>query len=115
MSSLEMVAYINATREPGKAELRHDNFMAKVSSVLGVGDALKFQGMYKDAYNRDKPCYNFPKREACLMAMSYSYELQAKVFDAWVAAEEKLLAKPVAAIPNFDDPIAAARAWIEAR
>ena len=25
--------------------------------------------------------FNFPKREACLMAMSYSYELQDQAFD----------------------------------
>lgn len=33
--------------------------------------------------------YTFPKREACLMAMSYSYELQAKVFDRMTALEER--------------------------
>ena len=37
-----------------------------------------------------QPCYRFPKREACLMAMSYSYELQAKVFDHMTALETKL-------------------------
>lgn len=26
-----------------------------------------------------------PKREACLMAMSYSYDIQAKVFDRMIA------------------------------
>jgi phage antirepressor YoqD-like protein len=118
MSSLEMVAYINATREPGKAELRHDSFMAKVPTVLGQELAPKFIGTNQYTSGKGgtmtRAIYNFPKREACLMAMSYSYELQAKVFDAWVEAEEKL-AKPVTVLPNFDDPIAAARAWIEAR
>jgi hypothetical protein len=90
MSSLELVEYINSQREEGEAELRHDNFMAKVPKVLGEEDALKFKGIYQDAYGREKPCYNFPKREACLMAMSYSYELQAKVFDRMTALEEQL-------------------------
>ncbi|HCR9934797.1 TPA: phage antirepressor KilAC domain-containing protein, partial [Acinetobacter baumannii] len=36
------------------------------------------------------PCYQFEKREACLMAMSYSYDLQAIVFDRMTAMEEAL-------------------------
>jgi hypothetical protein len=38
---------------------------------------------------RKSPGYTFPKREACLMAMSYSYELQAKVYDRMTALEEQ--------------------------
>ncbi|HGG5995232.1 TPA: Rha family transcriptional regulator [Salmonella enterica subsp. diarizonae serovar 61:r:z53] len=93
MSSLEMVDYINAERK-AKAEaeglefpckkyrkLSHDNFLKKVPKVLGENDCRKFLRQYKDSTGRDLPCYNFPKREACLMAMSYSYELQAAVYD----------------------------------
>lgn len=93
MSSLEMVDYINAERK-AKAEkegmsfpcnkyreLRHDSFMAKVPKVLGETQSPKFFGDYIDCKGRAQSCYNFPKREACLMAMSYSYELQAKVYD----------------------------------
>jgi hypothetical protein len=49
--------------------------------VLGENDCRKFLRQYKDSTGRELPCYQFPKREACLMAMSYSYELQAKVYD----------------------------------
>ena len=93
MSSLQMVEYINADRQ-SKAEvaglpfpckkyrkLRHDNFMNKVPKVLGELQSPKFLGYYLDDKGRTQPCYNFPKREACLMAMSYSYELQAEVYD----------------------------------
>lgn len=110
MSSLEMVEYINSTREVGAAELRHDHFMVKVQKVLGF-DAPKFLGTQTYGNNIKRQVFNFPKREAMLMAMSYSYELQAQIFDAWQDAEEALK-KPVALIPNFDDPIAAAEAWI---
>ncbi|MCM7514641.1 Rha family transcriptional regulator [Enterobacter hormaechei] len=93
MSSLEMVDYINAERQlkaekegmsfPCKkySKLRHDSFMAKVPKVLGETQSPKFFGDYIDGKGRTQSCYNFPKREACLMAMSYSYELQAKVYD----------------------------------
>jgi hypothetical protein len=56
--------------------LRHDHFMAKVPKVLGE-TAPKFFGT--DQYTKgngavqSRPIYTFPKREACLMAMSYSY------------------------------------------
>ncbi|MET4895367.1 Rha family transcriptional regulator [Morganella morganii] len=93
MTSLEMVDYINADRK-AKAEaeglkfpcreyrkLRHDHFMVKVPKVLGENQSPKFLGDYTDSKGRSYPCYRFFKREACLMAMSYSYELQALVFD----------------------------------
>ncbi|MDJ7445120.1 Rha family transcriptional regulator, partial [Salmonella enterica] len=62
-------------------KLSHDNFLKKVPKVLGENYCRKFLRQYKDSTGRDLPCYNFPKREACLMAMSYSYELQAAVYD----------------------------------
>lgn len=110
MSSIEMVEFINSQRKEGEAELRHDNFMAKVPKVLGEEDALILKGIYKDAYGRDKPCYRFPKREACLMAMSYSYDLQAKVYDRMTALEDQ---QKLITLPNFSNPAEAARAWAE--
>lgn len=80
-----MVAYINATRKQGEGELRHDNFMAKVPDVLK--EHLQFKGYYLGDNGKYLPCYNFPRREATFMAMSYSYELQQTVYDAWQAAE----------------------------
>jgi hypothetical protein len=96
MSSLEMVEFINADRKERAAaekpyvELRHDSLVAKVPKVLGKEDAQKFSGVYLGKNGQDRPCYYFPKREACLMAMSYSYELQAKVWDRMVALEAEL-------------------------
>lgn len=102
MSSIEMVDYINADRE-SKAKsdgltfpcrkyrkLEHRSFMNKVPKVLG-GAAAKF--FATDTYLNgtggkvERDICNFPKREACLMAMSYSYELQAQVFDHMTSLE----------------------------
>ena len=88
MSSVEIVKIINELREEGKAELEHGDFLKKVVKVLGEGDAGKFSGIYKDSRNRDKPCYNLPKREAHLMVMSESYKVQAAVYDKMVELEE---------------------------
>uniref|UniRef100_A0A3B0M385 Rha family transcriptional regulator n=1 Tax=Arsenophonus endosymbiont of Trialeurodes vaporariorum TaxID=235567 RepID=A0A3B0M385_9GAMM len=100
ITSLEMVDYINAERK-SKAEaeglkfpckkytrLQHKYFLSKVPKVLGIDNSAKFLAQYKDITGRYLPCYRFPKREACLMAMSYSYELQAKVYDYMTELEE---------------------------
>ncbi|WP_422444102.1 hypothetical protein [Endozoicomonas sp. ALB091] len=62
-------------------------FQKKIPRVLK--DAGKFSGIYFDQYNREQECYYLPERESCLMAMSYSYELQAKVYDRWKLLESE--------------------------
>jgi len=112
MSSLEMVDFINSQRDPREAVLAHSDFLKKVPQVLGEC-AGSFSGTYQvpgpKGGTRSAPCYRFPKREACLMAMSYSYDLQAKVFDRMTELEQST--KP--ALPDFTNPIAAARAWAD--
>lgn len=99
MTSREMVEYINSERKKGEAELRHSDFLAKVPKVLGVKTSEKFRTSLKDSYGRNQPGYRFPKREACLMAMSYSYELQSKVYDRMSELEQQI-ANPQPAIPQ---------------
>lgn len=94
MTSLELVEFINSQRKEGEAELRHSDFLEKVVKVLGLEMSENFRSSYKDSMNRQKPCYRFPKREACLMAMSYSYDIQAKVFDRMTALEDALKGAP---------------------
>lgn len=86
MTSLELVEFINSQREADEPELTHANFLAKVPKVLGE-TSHSFECDLPDAYGRARRGYSFPKREACLMAMSYSYDLQAKVFDRMTALE----------------------------
>lgn len=95
MTSIELVEFINADRKEAAAyshaldyvELAHRSFMAKVPEVLGPGCA-KFLADYQHPQNKQVyNIYRLPKREACLMAMSYSYALQAKVFDRMTELE----------------------------
>lgn len=100
MSSLDMVDYINSQRKPQDPELQHRNLMAKVAEVLGP-NAEKFKGTYVNPQNNQAyACYYFPKREACIMAMSYSYELQAQIFDRWVELETRAV-NPVDALGEY--------------
>ena len=129
MTSIDLVAFINAHRKKdaeqagaafpskGFAKLEHDDFMRKVPDVLGEA-APKFIGTASYTVNnasRLRPIYFFPKREACLMAMSYSYALQAAVFDHMTVLEQKLAqpTQPPVALPDFTNPAIAARAWAE--
>lgn len=110
MTTVELVDFINTHRQqqaaavgdafPSKrfAKLEHADLMKKVPEVLGA-NAGKFSGIYRDSRNREQGCYDFPKREACLMAMSYSYDIQAKVYDRMTALEQRAAA-PI----SLDDP-----------
>ncbi|GEM_PF-891340 len=89
MTSLELVEFINSQRGPDEPELLHKNFMAKVEGHPGIHSA-KFLAQYKDSTGRTLKCYALPKREACLMAMSYSYELQTRIFDRMTALETQM-------------------------
>ena len=106
MTSPEIVDFINAHRqsvatiEKPYVELHHRSFTSKVPQVLGISNAANFLASQNYGNNNTRQIYVFPKREACLMAMSYSYELQAQIFDRMTAMEEALK-KPVL---NLDDP-----------
>lgn len=98
MSSLEMVEYINSMRVDGDPPLTHANFLAKVDKVLGE-TSHSFECDLPDSYGRSRRGYRFPKREACLMAMSYSYDLQAKVFDKMSELEQAIKAPSTDQLP----------------
>lgn len=116
MTSLEIVDFINTLRKEdalkagaafpsqGFAKLEHADFMKKVPEVIGEG-AGNFSDTYIHPQNgQTYPCYRFPKREASLMAMSYSYKIQAKVWDHMTDLEEKLKAKEAVALEQQSKP-----------
>ena len=113
MTSLEIVEFINNHRQANGNDtvLRHDHFMTKVPEVLGEINAPKFLGTQNYGNNNTRSVYNFPKREACLMAMSYSYDIQAEIYDRMTALEQQVVFQPQ--LPNFLDPAEAALAWAE--
>lgn len=105
MSSHQLVNMVNANREEGEAEVSHGDFLKKVPKVLGEC-AGNFSCTYEvpgpNGGFRLAPRYLLPKREACLMAMSYSYKLQAMVYDRMTELE--LLSVP--ALPKtFSDAL----------
>ena len=99
MISLELVDFINSRRAADDPVLGHSDFLKKVPRVLRK-DAGKFSHTYLDSMNRRQKCYRFPKRESCLMAMSYSYDLQAAVFDHMSEQELRLAQRAAFTIPH---------------
>lgn len=99
MISLELVDFINSHRAEGAPTLGHNDFLKKVPKVL-KRDAGKFSHIYLDSMNRRQKCYRLPKRECCLMAMSYSYDLQAAVFDHMTELELRLAQRNAFPIPH---------------
>jgi phage antirepressor YoqD-like protein/phage anti-repressor protein len=89
MSSVEIVEVINQLRPTGKAELRHDDFMVKIRSHPGI-EARNFSGYYVGGNGKTNPCYYLPKREAELMVMSESLEVQTKVYDRLTELEHQV-------------------------
>ena len=115
MTSLEIVDFINQHRKAlgDNTVLSHADFMKKVPKVLGEKDAGNFSDIYFDAYGREQRCYIFPKREACLMAMSYSYELQAQIFDRMTTMEDVLKNQNKHTAIDLNDPHLLRRALLE--
>jgi phage regulator Rha-like protein len=110
MSSLDIVAMINQHRKNTNDDtvLLHKNFLVKCKEIIGEELSLKFSSVYKDASGKENPCYQLPKRETMLMLMSYSYELQALVYDRWQELENANKGSYM-----IDDPIKRAEMWIQ--
>lgn len=104
-------AFANGTAKKNVV-LLHKNFLAKVLETLGEEASAKFSAHVQvevgNGAKRDTPIYRFPKREATLMAMSYSAAISAAVYDRMTELEQQVV---VSAMPNFSNPAEAARAW----
>lgn len=91
----------------------HANFVKKMKKVIGEEGVVNFYDTYLDKSKRQSAYYNLPEREACLMAMSYSYELQAYVYDAWQALKNKPMSRKQIALMIIQAEEAKERAELE--
>jgi len=94
---------------------RHDHVKRDVEKMLTeLGEDIpKFGGIYLDSMNREQAEYLLDRDLTENLLLSYSAPLRRKVL-----ARMRDLERAVASgliIPNFDDPIAAARAWANER
>ena len=70
-------------------------------------------GFYQENFLANKMTASFDLDEELTLTLVSGYDvvMRRSIISAWKTAEEALK-KPVALLPNFDDPIAAAEAWI---
>lgn len=94
---------------------QHDNVLRDTRKMLqDIGiDGLKFEGMYRDAYGREKNCFNLPKDLTVTLITGYRVDLRYKVIKRLEELETQAKSQ-APAVPNFMDPVQAAEAWIAA-
>lgn len=98
---------------------RHDHVKRDIEKMLTeLGeDAPKFGDIYLDSMNREQTEYRLDRDLTENLLLGYSAPLRRKVL-ARMRELEGIVAGNSLAIPNFSDPVAAARAWadeVEAR
>ncbi len=96
---------------------RHDNVMRDARAMLvelhGEGGVLSFEAIHRDPQNGQAyPMLALPKRETLILVSGYSVAMRAKIIDRWQELEAAAGARQPA-LPNFADPVAAARAWAD--
>ena len=96
--SKETMSSVEIAELTGK---EHYNVIRDIRTLLEQGvAALNFEAStYKDANQRDRPCFNLTKKGCLILASGYDAKLREKIIDL--------------SIPNFNNPAEAARAWAD--
>ena len=77
----------------------HFNVMRDIRAMLEEldveGGAIRFEGSYLTAQNKEAPEYHLPKRECLILVSGYDVHLRARIIDRWQELEEEF---PLAAL-----------------
>lgn len=97
-------------------EKRHDNVKRTIESLIQNGVIKSPQTEEIPTATKPVTAYVFSgeqgKRDSIIVVAQLSPEFTARLVDRWQELERQI-AKP--SLPNFADPIAAARAWADAK
>ena len=90
----------------------HKNVLADIRNMLDeLGSAEKLAD-YKDAANRTYPMLLLDKEEALCLVSGYNIKMRMAIIKRWNELEAQ---NKGPALPNFNDPIEAARAWADSQ
>lgn len=91
----------------------HRNVTADIKKMLeDLGeDALTFQHIYLDSMNREQTEYLLDRELTETLLTGYSTKLRRAVIARWRELESQIAAP---SLPDFSNPVAAARAWADA-
>ena len=87
ISSISLTNLVDTIRKEGGSFLQHNAFIRKATKILGTDSVKMFEGDHQGGFDTEK-CLHLPEREACLMMMSYDYDLQIKIYDAFMELKE---------------------------
>lgn len=82
MSSLEISELTGKPHNDVLKDIRR--ILAEVEIDVGL-----FSRIYKDSMNRDKPCFNLPRRECDLVIAGYSAKYRLAIIDRWQELEKE--------------------------
>lgn len=82
MSSLEIAELTGKTHAVVIGDIKR--ILAEVEI-----DSSVFQTIYLDSMNREKPCFNLPRRECDLVVAGYSAKYRLAIIDRWQELESK--------------------------
>lgn len=93
---------------------RHDHVLRDIRAMLaelhGEGGVPSFEDTHQNPQNgQSYPVFRLPKRETLILISGYSIELRARIIDRWQELESQ-----APQLPNFANPVEAARAWADA-
>ena len=105
MSSLEIAELTGKSHSHVLRDIRNIEGSLSDESKIGFLERINNLGFkVKDSV------YYLNKRDTLLLVSGYSVELRARIIDRWQELEAQV-AKPL--LPDFTDPVAAARAWAD--
>lgn len=108
MSSLEIA---ELTGKQHKDVLRD---IKRTLEAEGTSTA-QFCALYTASNGKQNPCYRLPFRETHIVMGGYSVKHRAAIIDRWIELEQqaKITTNPLLTLPDFNNPIAMARAWAD--
>jgi phage antirepressor YoqD-like protein len=92
---------------------RHDQVLRTARELVAEGLTQSVETPYLHEQNGQRyPQHLLNKRDSLVLVARLSPEFTARVIDRWMELEAAAAAP---ALPNFADPVAAARAWADAK
>ena len=110
MTSLELREIVNEARKmAGESEVRNSHFIARIEDEL-EGELPVAKKWQPTAGGTPQRYYDLTMDQCMLVGMRESKSVRRRVLQKLKSLESNNLS-----LPNFNDPIAAAEAWIEAK
>lgn len=90
---------------------RHDQVLRTARELVQEGVTQSVETLYTHEQNGQKyPVHHLSKRDSLVLVARLSPEFTGRIVDRWLELESAQ-----SALPNFSDPVAAARAWADAK